>query len=170
MATKRLMQQLIKMSPINVLGADFHLVLYPKRWQKVGTPGSVNFPMAKIHLDTSLDDNRLIEILFHEILEILVDRFTLKGLDHIGICALEFGLMDTFRSNLILRKLIGEVYTNEGNTYEFSDFEAKETKFEQQSPQKALKNLKKKTKKGKSKKKARERKDERVVAKDKRKG
>lgn len=165
MATQKLMEQLIKMSPLNVLGADFHLVLHEKRWRNKGTPGTVNFPLAKIYLDTSLDDNRLIEVLFHEIIEILVDRFTLKDLSHVGICALEYGIMEVFRSNEIFRKLIGDVYTTGGNEYKFEDFE--EETVQPQSLKKALKELRKDKKKNKARKKGGKKRVKRMVKKGK---
>ncbi len=169
MATDKLQEQLIKMSPLNILGADFHLVLHPKRWRNKGTPGTVNFPMAKIYLDTSLDDNRLIEILFHEILEVLVDRFTLKDLSHVGICALEFGIMEVFRNNDVFRRTIGDVYTNEGNEYKFEDFE-EEGKTEPQSQKKALKEFRKSKKTKKAGNKGGKKKIKRVVEDGKGKG
>jgi len=124
MATKKLLKQLVDMTPLNILGLEYDIVLHPKRWLSSGSPGTVVFPHAKIYLDTSLSDDRIIEILFHEIMEVVLDRFTIREISHIGICALEFGVMDVLRHNPKFRKAIGTACMGtRGNTYDFSDFE-----------------------------------------------
>jgi len=119
------MKKLLDMSPLNILGTDYELLLYSKRWVMEGTPGSVNFPYAKIYIDTDLSDDRIVEVIFHEILEIIKDRFTIDDLPHVALCALEFGIIDVFRHNKEFRQALGlACMGSKGNTYTHEDFAA----------------------------------------------
>lgn len=99
------------------------MVFVEKGWKGMGTPGSVNFPHCKIYLDTAISDNRMMEILIHEIVEIIKDRFTLVDLDHPALCSIEYGIFNVLKDNRALREALEMACrSTEGNLYEFSDF------------------------------------------------
>jgi hypothetical protein len=153
------------MTPLNVLGTDYDLVLCDKKWKSTGSPGTVNFPHAKIYLDTDLDDDRIVDVLMHEIFEIIKDRFTINELSHISLCAFELGVSRTLKDNPIMLDIIAlSRGKTEGNTYEFEDFKKLEEaaggvpteipKGKMERILRKLKEKKKKSRKNRKKKKA----------------
>lgn len=123
MATKKFIEQLTKMSPLNILGDRYYIVMHDKRWKEMGTPGTVNFPLGTIYLDTGLSDDRLYGILMHEILEIILDQYTIR-LEHPALCALERALTLVLKENPIFMKMTSTApLETRGNKYEFNDFE-----------------------------------------------
>jgi hypothetical protein len=122
MATKEFLRQLEKISPLNVGGEKYHLVFHEKRWRLDGSPGTVNFPHAKIYLDTSLENNRIIAILNHELLEIINDKYSLE-LPHPILCVLENTTTEILRDNKEYRELLPKYVSDyTGNNYDFKDF------------------------------------------------
>lgn len=122
MATKEFIKNLAKLSPIEIGGEKYDLVFHDKRWRESGSPGTVIFPHAKIYLDVSLENNRILGILTHELIEIINEKFSLT-LPHPSICILEGAMTSIFRDN----KELGQLITSHsddynGNSYEFSDF------------------------------------------------
>lgn len=165
MATKKFLKMLVKMTPLNILGTDYDIILHEKKWITTGSPGTVNFPHAKIWLDVSLDDDRIVDILLHEILEVIKDRFTIEELPHTALCAIEFGIMDVLRHNSMFRKAIGMASLGtKGNKYEFKDFRdaTGQKKVEISSEEEALAALLKEEKKTKPRKGLKKQKVERV--------
>ncbi len=132
MATKEFLKNLEQLSPINVGGEKYHLVFHDKRWRVDGSPGTVNFPHAKIYLDTSLENNRILAILTHELIEVINDKFSLE-LPHSSICIMEDAFTGILRNNKEYTEMLGK-YSSDytGNKYEFSDFmETKEMQIEE---------------------------------------
>ena len=122
--TPDVLKQLVQITDLRVVGHEYSLVFCPKKWHVTGSPGTVNFPFKRIWIDTDLTDNQVLEILFHEVIEIIIDRFTVKDLsDHASLCALEYGISDFFKSNPAFGKLYLEnINNNKGLTYVQDDF------------------------------------------------
>ena len=135
MATKKFLEKLANVSPVDILGENYHIVLHDKRWIQEGSPGTVNFPHRKIYLDTALENNAILSLLIHEVLEVLNDRFDLH-LEHNKICILGELLIYIFKKNTELGPLFTKFITDcSGNLYDFKDFEeTKNTQVEGLTP------------------------------------
>ena len=123
MATEKFLKKLLKVSPIDILGEKYHLVFHTKRWLAEGSPGTVNFPHEKIYIDISMENNRILSILLHELMEIINDRYSLE-LPHTTICIITEGLMSIFRDNSDFSSIMDSFsFDCSGNDYAFEDFE-----------------------------------------------
>lgn len=152
MATKKFLKKLVSMSPMNILGIRYELLLCERRWKETGSPGTVNFPFSKIYLDVSLSDERILEVLLHEILEVIKDAFTIE-IEHPELCGIHLGIMDVLRHNQEFRKAIGTMSsTGDGSGYTHEDFEEKSEDFPTGDAEEIYNNICKKTKKKKPRK------------------
>ncbi len=123
MATKTLLKELMHITPIDILGTPYDLVFSERKWKYTGSPGTVNFPLRKIYIDTSIANDLVMEVLLHEITEVVKDRFTVRRFNHQSVCEMEFGVTDVFRRN----PRFGKCYANfvsdsRGGEYEPKDF------------------------------------------------
>ena len=123
MATKDFIAAIKAMGTLNILGTRYWIEFIPRRWVEFDSPGSVNFPLGRISLDRDLDNGRILEILLHEIGEVIVDRFTVTEYNHTSLCCIEFGITETFRRNpKLVRVYLKYLNDCRGNYYAEGDF------------------------------------------------
>jgi len=123
MATKDFIAAIKAMGSINILGTPYCIEFIARRWADYESPGSVNFPLRRISLDSDIDNGRILEILLHEIVEAIVDRFSIVEYNHMALCCIEFGMTETFRRNpKFVKVYIKYINDCRGNYYVEEDF------------------------------------------------